>query len=90
MIDEDYQLCFYDTITDNPVVISYSLSVPEVTIGFLNTNYTVNESTTSGVANIEIGILEGLLQREVVISFSTQDKSALGQFVCKCTVHKPH
>ena len=43
----------------------------------------------SGVANIEIGILDGSLQREVIINFSTQDESALGQFVCKCIVHKP-
>ena len=57
--------------------------MPPVTIGFLDTNYTVNESATSGVADIEIGILDGSLQREVVINFLTQDESALGQFVFK-------
>ena len=47
-----------------------------VTIGFLNTIYSVNES--EGIVSLEIGVLEGLLQRETVISLSTYDLSAVG------------
>lgn len=47
-----------------------------ITIGFRRSVYAVNES--DGTVNIEIGVLEGSLQREVTISLSTRDSTALG------------
>ena len=43
-------------------------------IGFLNTTYTANEN--DGEVNIKVGVLEGLLHEEVVVSFSTSDSTA--------------
>ena len=45
-------------------------------IGFLNTSYTVGES--DGVANIQIGVIRGSLQRPVTVEFSTSAISAGG------------
>ena len=52
----------------------YNLYDSEVVIGFLNASYTVGES--DGVANIQIGIIQGSLERSVVVQFSTNAISA--------------
>ena len=48
----------------------------DVTIGFINPPYSVfeNESLV-----IQVGVLEGSLQREVVVSFSSSDLTAIGK-----------
>ena len=48
-----------------------------VVIGFLNTSYTVDES--DGVANIQFGVIQGSLDRPVVVQFSTNAISAAGK-----------
>ena len=45
-------------------------------IGFLNTSYTVSES--DGVANIQIGVIQGSLERSIVVNFFTRAISAAG------------
>ena len=55
----------------------YLLSCAAVVIGFLNTSYTVNEN--DGAANIQIGVIQGSLERSVVVRFSTSADSASGK-----------
>ena len=55
-------------------IISYSA----VVIGFLNTSYTVSEN--DGVADIQIGVIRGSLERSsVAVQFSTNADSASGK-----------
>ena len=61
-------------------IISYSA----VVIGFLNTSYTVNEN--DGVANIQIGVIQGSLERSVTVQFSTSADSASGK-LHRSTMH---
>ena len=51
-------------------------SFTDATIGFLNTAYSVNEN--DGVVALEVGVLDGFLEREVVVLFSTSDNNAAG------------
>ena len=44
-------------------------------IGFLNTPYTVGESDR--VADIQIGVIQGSLERSVVVLFSTNATNAI-------------
>ena len=53
------------------------ISFAAVVIGFLNTSYTVNEN--DGVANIQIGVIQGSLERSVAVRFSTNADSASGK-----------
>ena len=53
------------------------ISCAAVVIGFLNTYYTVNEN--DGVADIQIGVIRGSLERPVVVQFSTSADSASGK-----------
>ena len=46
-------------------------------IGFLNTSYTVNEN--DGVANIQIGVIRGSLERPINVQFSLNAISAAGK-----------
>ena len=48
-------------------------------IGFLNTSYTVGES--DGLVNVQIGVINGSLQRPVVVQFSTNAVSAASKFI---------
>ena len=48
-----------------------------IVIGFLNTSYTVSEN--DGEANIQIGVIQGSLERPVVVRFSTNAISASGK-----------
>ena len=45
-----------------------------VVIGFLNTSYTVSEN--DGVANIQIGVIRGSLERPINVQFSLNAMSA--------------
>lgn len=45
-------------------------------IGFLNTQYTVSES--DGSVLLQVGLIEGSIQGEVVIELSTSDLTAVG------------
>ena len=49
----------------------------EVVIGFIDPPYQVNES--DGSVNLTIGVLTGILQRQVVLSLSTSDDTALSK-----------
>ena len=49
----------------------------EVIIGFINPPYYVIEN--EGQVAIQIGVIDGSLQREVVVSFSTSDDTAVGK-----------
>ena len=53
------------------------ISCAAVVIGFLNTSYTVNEN--DGVADTQIGVIRGSLERSVVVRFSTSADSASGK-----------
>ena len=48
-------------------------------IGLLNTSYTVSEN--DGAANIQIGVIQGSLERSVVVQFSTNAISAAGKLM---------
>ena len=50
-----------------------------VTIGFVNPPYSVIENEEQLV--IQIGVIEGSLQTEVVVSFSTSDLTAISKLV---------
>ena len=50
-------------------------------IGFLNTSYTVDES--DGVVSLQIGAIQGSLQRSVVIELTTRDMSTDGSLIAK-------
>ena len=52
----------------------------DVTIGFIDSPYSVNENERQVV--IQVGVIEGSLQREVVVSFSTSDSAAIGKPTC--------
>ena len=52
-----------------------------IVIGFFNTSYTVYES--DGVANIQIGVIQGSLERPLVVQFSTSAISAAGELHIK-------
>ena len=66
------------------------ISLAAVVIGFLNTSYTVNEN--DGVADIQIGVIRGSLERPVAVRFSTNADSASGKLlidhVCKYSAKK--
>ena len=47
-----------------------------VRIGFQRAQYAINEAST--VANIRIEVLGGSLEREIIISFSASDPTAIG------------
>ena len=49
----------------------------DVTIGFINAPYSVDEN--EGEVDIQVGVIEGSLQREVVVLFSTLDSSVRGK-----------
>ena len=48
-----------------------------VTIGFVNTTYSVNEGDFADVA---VGVLSGVLSEDVVVVLTTRDDSATGTF----------
>ena len=54
-----------------------SVNCAAVVIGFLNTSYTVGEC--DGIANIQIGVIQGTLDGPVVVQFSTNAASAAGK-----------
>ena len=54
-----------------------SVNHAAVVIGSLNTSYTEDESDF--VANTQIGVIQGTLDRPVVVQFSTNDISAAGK-----------
>ena len=60
------------------------ISCAAVVIGFLNTSYTVNEN--DGVADIQIGVIRGSLERAVAVRFSTSADSASGK-LHRSTMH---
>ena len=49
----------------------------DATIGFINAPYSVGEN--EGEVDIQVGVIEGFLLREVVVLFSTLDSSAIGK-----------
>ena len=49
-----------------------------MTIGFLSALYFVFENESH--VTIQVGILEGSLQREVTVTLSTSDSTAIGNF----------
>ena len=53
-----------------------------ITIGFNSTEYRVDENVQGGVVSVNISVLNGTLERNVVISVSTENSSA----ICKPTV----
>ena len=55
----------------------------DATIGFINSPYSVIENEKQVV--IQVGVIEGSLQREVVVSFSTSDSAAIGKPVTSKT-----
>ena len=61
------------------MIISIIIIIPcaAVVIGFLNTSYTVNEN--DGMADIQIGVIRGSLERPVAVRFSTNANSASGK-----------
>ena len=48
-------------------------------IGFLNTSYSVGES--DGVVKLQIGVIQGSIQRPVVVEISTGDISTAGELI---------
>lgn len=54
----------------------FLIIVADVTIGFIDSIYSVFENESMLV--IQIGLLEGSLQREVIITLSTADLTAVG------------
>lgn len=48
-------------------------------IGFLNTSYTVSES--DGVVKLQIGVIQGSIQRPIVVEISTGDISTAGELI---------
>ena len=47
------------------------------TVGFINTSYNVNEY--DGTATVMIGVLSGLIERDIFLSISQLDGSANGE-----------
>lgn len=62
--------------SNTKILVHESFPLAAVVIGFLNPP--VNVTETDGAVLIEVGILSGVLQRNVVINFSTQDLEAVG------------
>ena len=54
-----------------------NMQYTEVIIGFINPPYSVIEN--EGQVVIRVGVIEGSLRREVVVSFSTSDNTAIGK-----------
>ena len=52
-----------------------------ITIGFNSTDYRVDENVQGGIVSVNISVLNGTLQKNVVISISTESSSA----ICKLT-----
>ena len=65
-------------------LLNYIILCAAIVIGFLNTSYTVGES--DGVANIQIGVIQGSLERSVAVRFSTNDISAASK-LHRSTMH---
>ena len=58
----------------------FSFVPAAVVIGFLNP--LINVTETDGAVLIQVGILSGVLQRDVVINLSTRDLEAIGGKIC--------
>ena len=54
-----------------------STNLTDATIGFINAPYSVGEN--EGEVDVQVGVIEGSLQRELVILLSTFDSSARGK-----------
>ena len=54
-----------------------------VTIGFVNTIYSVSES--DGIAVVSVAVLSGELSDNVVVRLTTQDGSATSKFIIPIT-----
>ena len=58
--------------------VQKDLSIAEVRIGFLDTEYSVSES--EGQVPIRFGVLEGMLGFDVDVQFNTGDGSAISKY----------
>ena len=68
---------FMHTLILQTLNCSYFLNaVNNVVIGFVGAPYSANES--NGVLFVEVGVLSGTLQVEVVVNISTRDITTLG------------
>ena len=61
-------------------VIYIIINLTDVIIGFLDTSYSVFENESQVI--IQVGLLEGSLQREVTVTLSTSDLTAVGKYLC--------
>ena len=58
-------------------VIYIIINLTDVTIGFLNPSYSVFENGSQVI--IQVGVLDGSLQRNVIVTLSTSDLTAIGK-----------
>ena len=54
------------------------LTHADAVIGFMDEQYTVSEA--DGRVNLRVGVLQGTLNNEVVVTLSTNDSTATGKF----------
>ena len=59
-------------------VIYIIINLTDVIIGFLDTSYSVLENELQVI--IQVGVLEGSLQREVTVTLSISDLTAIGKY----------
>ena len=65
-------------IQDNSIIDNLNTTnLTDVIIGFINAPYSVGEN--EGEVDIQVGVIEGSLLREVVVLFTTLDSSARGK-----------
>ena len=69
--------CNHYAIIKEIIVITIISTELNVVIGFLGSPYSVNESV--GVLAVQVGVISGSLQRDVVLNLSTTDATAIGK-----------
>lgn len=69
-------MCVFQNVPQDSSNISLHLvNFSAVTIGFLETTYNVSEDV--GLAQLRVGIINGSLDTEIVISLATADDTAV-------------
>lgn len=59
--------------------MSLDLITLAITVGFLNTSHTVDEY--NGQVKLQVGVISGSLQRELILVFSIIDLDAFGKLI---------
>ena len=50
-----------------------------ITIGFDSSKYSVNECDYNGQGSVRVTVLEGMLERELTLTLTTTDMTAIGE-----------